>query len=212
MAQASEGLLRSHAKRQIELDGQLQVALHIVRVQLQRAHMRIDVSNVNPGGQRAADLGPPLNESLFGSSVDVNLQHFAPQIALRINETGDLFARRDGTPAVFAPFRRVAQVNPEVLVRMSLGVGRYLREPRARHHDGRAAHEPLLQSLGGGQIGRMAHACVVTVDDQQFVSWLVAEALGERGLLGASQAGRSEKHRRGHGYEFGCQDLCRLHA
>jgi len=36
--------------------------------------------------------------------------------------------------------------------------------------------------------------------------------LGERGLLGAFQAGGSEEHRHRNDYEFSGQDLCRLHA
>jgi hypothetical protein len=58
----------------------------------------------------------------------------------------------------------------------------------------------------------MAHACVVTVNDEQLVGWFVSETLSQRGLLGGFQAGGSEQRRRGKDYEFGCHDSCRLHT
>ena len=61
------------------------------------------MAHINAGCQRALDLGPPLNQSLLGFSVPVNVHHLGPEIALLINHAGHLVAWGDGTPTVFAP-------------------------------------------------------------------------------------------------------------
>ena len=76
-------------------------------------------------------------------------------------------------------------MNPEVLLRMALGVAHNFRKPGAGRHDRRAAHEALFHALGGGKVGGMTHAGVVTVDDEQLVGCFVSEPLGQRGLVGS---------------------------
>ena len=58
--------------------------------------------------------------------------------------------------------------------------GRRLARPRARHHQRGAGGQPLRQALVDADVGGVARAEVVAVDDEQAVVGLVAEPFGER--------------------------------
>ena len=59
----------------------------------------------------------------------------------------------------------MAEMDAEIAGGVRFGVGRYLREPGAGHHDGRGAHEALFEGLDGGLVGGVAHSRIVSVDD-----------------------------------------------
>ena len=70
----------------------------------------------------------------------------------------------------------------EVLLGVFLGVVHHLGEPRAGDHEGGTRHQAFFEAFDGGEIGRVAHAAVVAVDDEELGVSRVAQADGQRGF------------------------------
>ena len=60
---------RRHAHRQAELDGQLELHVEELRAQRQRAHVVVDVADVEAPQDRPLDLGPELAAGLVEVGV-----------------------------------------------------------------------------------------------------------------------------------------------
>jgi hypothetical protein len=65
-AAPGQGFLRGQADGQIEFDGELQVNLDEAGVELERAHVGIEMGDVKPRRASALDLGAAFNQSLLG--------------------------------------------------------------------------------------------------------------------------------------------------
>jgi len=78
----------------------------------------------------------------------------------------------------------MTKVNAKIFIRVGLGIVRDLEEPWARYHDRGRSHEAALERVDGGNVGGVAHASIVTVDDQQLIGRLVAKSLDQARPLG----------------------------
>jgi hypothetical protein len=114
----------------------LQIDFEIARVELQGAHVGVEVSDVNTGLERAANLSARFEEGLFRSCMGIDVRDIAPKITCFINQPGHLVTLGNRTPSVLYPFGSVAEMNAEILLRMRLCIGSYFRKPRARDHNG----------------------------------------------------------------------------
>ena len=89
---------------------------------------------------------------------------------------------RDRAPAVEVPLGVEREVHADVLAQVA---GRRLARPRARHHQRGAGGHARAQALVDADVGGVAHAEVVAVDDQQAVV-----GVGSRGVRRGSSRPR----------------------
>ena len=155
------------------------------------------MSDVDAGSHGPADLSPPLDQRLLRGGVRIDLFHAAPEVPVRVGQTGHFVNAGHRPPPVFAPFRSVAKVDAEVPVRVFSGISGDFGKPGTRHHDGGGAHQSFFKALDGGLIGGVAHPGVVTVYNEELIRSLVAQSFGERSLVAGVAAERAgEKGRR----------------
>ena len=158
---------------QAELQRQLQVDVEELGPQLQRPHVGVEVADVETPEDRPLDLGPALPAHL----VEVGV---VPDVLERPGEPAVATEERrrigDGSPPVELVLGVDGQVDADVLAAVAAA---RLAGPRARHHEGGAGDGPGGQALVDPDVGRVARAEVVGIDDDEFGLAVVAEALGQ---------------------------------
>src|SRR5580692_9156671 len=127
--------------------------------------MRVKVRRPDAHADRSLDLRAQLQFHFFG--VDVRcIGPIQVEVAVRIDETRDLVAWSDWSPAIEDAFACERQVKSEIRICVRFRILRHLRKPRTRHHDARGGHEPAFEALDRGSVHRMRHArssaCTIT--------------------------------------------------
>ena len=116
-AEGGQGRLRAHPNGQVELFGQRTVDLEIRFGILQRAHVRVQVRDVDAGVQRFPDLRARLDGRLLGCACLYALDVW-PEIALRVHQPRHEASFGHRAPLDPGPLGCVHEVQPEVGFRM----------------------------------------------------------------------------------------------
>ena len=121
-----------HAQRQAEVDRELEVDVEELGPQLQRAHVAVEVADVEAPEDRPLDLRAALAAHLVEVGVVPGVLDRAGEAAVAVEQ-----ARRvgDRTPAVGLPLGVEREVHADVLAAVLRGG---VARPRARHHQRRA--------------------------------------------------------------------------
>ena len=191
-----EGFLRSHPQRKIELARQPLIDRMIPDIILQRAHVRVEVGDIDARLQRFPNLRPPFVLSLLRRGVGIDLRDGRPQIPLRIHQTRHAVARAHRSPTILLPFAGMRQVDAKIQLGVPRRIGRNLWEPRTRHHDGRAGHQTVFQAVDARHVRGMAHPHVIAVHNQQPILRTVAQSFGQRALRRQHRDGQPHGQRR----------------
>src|SRR6202521_144828 len=88
------------------------------------------------------------------------------EIAVLVDQAGDLVFCSDRAPAVVNPLAGQGQMETKIGAGVSLREVSNLRKPRAGHHDAGGIDETRLQSFDRRCVDGMSHAYVVGVNDQ----------------------------------------------
>ena len=92
-----------HAHRQIEVDRHLEVHVEELGAELQRAHVAVEVADVEAPEDRPLDLGPALLAHLVEVGVVPRVLDRAREAAVAVEQARRV---RDRAPAVGLPLRR----------------------------------------------------------------------------------------------------------
>ena len=160
--------------RKPEVDGQLEIDVEELGPQGDRAHVRVEVADVEAPVDRALDLGAELAPDLVEVGVVPHVLDGAGEAAVAVEQRGSL---GDRPPAVQVVLGVQRQVHADVLAAVA---GSRVTRPRARHHQGGARGHALTQSFVDAQVGGVARPQVVAVDDQELGVRVEAQPLGER--------------------------------
>ncbi len=163
-----------HAQRQRELDGQVEVDVEELRAVLHRREVDVDVADVEAPQDGPLDLGPALAPRLVQIGVVPDVVDRAREPAVAAEEGGRV---GDGAPAVELVLGVQGQVHADVLAPVA---GRRLAAPGAGHHERGARHGAGAQAVEDADVGGMAEAEVVGIDDEQLGVSRVPEPLGQR--------------------------------
>ncbi|MBV6468051.1 MAG: hypothetical protein PGMFKBFP_03425 [Anaerolineales bacterium] len=171
----------------------LQIGLHKIGMD-DRAHVRVDVGHVNARGQRPLHLRVDLHGDGLGFGVGVDRVLPVMEVTFVVEQTAFGVTRRDGSPAVAVPFGVERRVDAHIHRGILAAHLRRGGEPRTRDHhrprSDRAEFPQVFVSLDG----RLAHADVVGVDDDEAVGVGAAEFFEERvGGHGLSFASSDER-------------------
>ena len=142
--------------------GQLEVDVEELGPQLQRAHVGVEVADVEAPQDGPLDLGPALAADLVEVGVVPDVLHRAREPAVAAEQRRGV---GDGAPAVQLVLRVEREVDPDVLAPVAAA---RLPGPRAGHHQRGAGDRPRGEALVDADVGRVARAEVVGVDDDQL--------------------------------------------
>ena len=161
--------------RQPELDREVEVDVEELGPQLERAHVGVEVADVEAPQDRPLDLGPQLAADL----VEVGV---VPQVLDRAREAAVAVEQRRGlgdrTPAVAVVLGVEREVHADVLAAVAPGG---VARPGRRDHEGGAGGQAGAQRLVDAGVRGVADAEVVAVDDQEAGVGSVAQTFGELG-------------------------------
>ena len=153
-----------HHRRDLVLDRQLYVGGCQLGV-CHRPHMRVDMRHVDAHRQGQFDLGAHLGDRRSRVHMPVHLLVGAPHIPCLVHQPAPGIGRRDRAPAIPLPLAGQGDVDADVGLRVPPAPGRHLGHPRAGHHDRAAGHDAIGLGLPERDVGGVAHAYVVGVDD-----------------------------------------------
>jgi hypothetical protein len=128
-----------HAQGQPELDGQVEVDVEELGPELQRAHVGVEVADVEAPQDGPLDLGPALPPHLVEVGVVPHVLHRPREPAVAAEQRRGV---GDRAPAVELVLGVEGQVDPDVLAPVA---ARRLAGPRARHHQGGAGDDPVAR-------------------------------------------------------------------
>ena len=133
------GARAGHAQRQLEVDRELEVHVEELGPQLQRAHVAVEVADVEAPEDRPLDLRPALLAHLFEVGVVPDVLERPREAAVAVEQ-----ARRvgDRAPAVRLPLGVEREVHADVLAAV---LRRRVAGPRARDHERRARRDAVAQ-------------------------------------------------------------------
>ena len=180
---AAEPPARGEPDRQSILVGQPRVNLMIVGAQLQRAHVRIEMSRVDSRRKGLFDLRTQLRLSFVEAGMLVNLRDGLPQVPAGIYEGRHRIPAQYRSPFVAVPLGGEREMDAQVGVRIVPRVLRRLLEPRTRHEDRRRREQTFLQPPDDAFVLIVAHAEVVGIEDEHARIRRIAEAFRRRFCL-----------------------------
>ena len=161
------------AEGQTEVDGELEVHVEELRAQLQRAHVAVEVADVEAPEDRPLHLGTELPAYLVQVGVVPHIGDRAGEAAIAVEQGGSV---GDRAPSVRVVLGVEGEVHPDVLA--SVAGGR-VACPRTRHHERGAGGDAVAKGGIDAHVGGMAGPEVVAVDDQQAIVRPVSQPLGE---------------------------------
>ncbi len=158
---------------QAELDGQVEVDVEELRLDLHGAHVGVEVAHVEAPQDGPLDLGPALAAHLVEIGV-------VPDVLDRAGEAPVAVEQGRGVGDRAPPVEVVLGVDREVHADVLAPVrGGRAPGPGAGDHQAGARGQPVAQRLVDADVGGVAEAEVVAVEDQELGVLGVAESLGE---------------------------------
>ena len=158
---------------QPELHGQVEVDVEELRLDLHGAHVGVEVAHVEAPQDGPLDLGPALAAHLVEIGVVPDVLDGAGEAAVAVEQRGGV---GDGAPPVEVVLGVDGEVHADVVAPVA---GRRAPGPRAGDHQAGARGQAVAQGLVDPDVGGVAEAEVVAVEDQELGVVGVAEALGE---------------------------------
>jgi len=152
--------------------------------------MAVEVGGLEAPRPRKVDLGLGLDVGLARSRVVVDAigLRVVMEEALRVDEPRHEVAGGHRPPAIVLPLGRVGQVQADVEVGPLLPAMGHLDGPGAGHHQRRRREAPAVERVEDGLVGRVAHAEIIAVDDQNNILIGEPKPLRQGLLLGRGDA------------------------
>ena len=166
-------------RRELIRDGSLEIGLGEVGSADDGAHVRIDMGDVDTGGEGLVDLRVRFGEDVGHFCARVDILGEEREVAVGVEEAGILGLRGDSGPTIAGPIGVEGEMDAEVGVGMRFGPLSDFRKPRARNENAGGRDPVLFEGFFDGSVDGVHHGEVVGVDDEQPGIRGVAEALRE---------------------------------
>src|SRR6266436_7144808 len=149
------------------------------------SHMSVKMCRVDPYRDSMFDLRPDFVFRFFGLDMGRGCGRFRPKIARRIEQTRNFIFGFYRTPSIGFPFAGEGEVQAQVGVRVVYSVGSDFGEPCAGHHDAGGSNRILVERVKAGGVRGMGLSKIVSMNDEEFRSGRIAQALSDGFILAA---------------------------